>query len=90
MITQIAIALFGLTAIWFSQSGKPKQRKWAPILGLCSQPFWFYATYSAEQWGIFALAMFYTLAWCRGIKTHWFPERGAQAMWRHLKKEFPQ
>jgi hypothetical protein len=74
MITQAAIAVFGLTAIWFSQSTNVKQRKFAPILGLCSQPFWFYATYSAEQWGIFVLAVFYTLAWCRGIKTYWFTE----------------
>ena len=72
MISQLAIALFGLTAIWLTQSVSAAQRKWAPVLGLCSQPFWFYATFTAEQWGIFVLAVFYTLAWCRGIKNQWF------------------
>ncbi|WP_289101030.1 hypothetical protein [uncultured Marinobacter sp.] len=88
MIEQIAIAVFGLTAIWLSQAPSEAHRKWAPVLGLMSQPFWFYATLAAEQYGIFVLTLFYTLAWCRGIKNHWFPKRGVHAMWEHLKKEF--
>tara|TARA_B100001105_G_C22307688_1_gene406658 strand:- start:548 stop:778 length:231 start_codon:yes stop_codon:yes gene_type:complete len=71
MIEQIAIAFFGLSAIWLSQSAREASRKWAPILGLSSQPFWFYATLTAEQWGIFVLSLFYTLAWMRGVKNHW-------------------
>lgn len=68
---QIAIAVFGLSAIWMSQAPSDRSRKWAPVLGLCSQPFWFYATFTAEQWGILILSVFYTLAWMRGIKNHW-------------------
>ena len=35
------------------------------------QPFWFYATWKAGQWGIFALCTLYTYAWARGVWTHW-------------------
>lgn len=71
MIEQMAIAFFGLSAIWMTQAPSDKHRKWAPVLGLCSQPFWFYATLTAEQYGIFVLSIFYTMAWARGIKNHW-------------------
>jgi len=73
MIAQLAIAVFGVTAIWLSQASSLKSRKWAPVYGLAGQPFWIYATFSAEQWGIFVLSMFYTVAWMRGIKNHWIP-----------------
>lgn len=71
MIEQAAIAVFGVSAIWLSQSANVKARKWAPVLGLAGQPFWIYATFEAGQWGIFILSMFYTAAWARGIKTQW-------------------
>lgn len=71
MIEQIAIAAFGVTAIWFSQDSDPKKSKYACIFGLMSQPFWFYATYTAEQWGIFALCFCYAAAWIRGFYNNW-------------------
>jgi hypothetical protein len=69
MIDQIGIALLGVTAIWLSQGEKGK--KYACIFGLLAQPFWFYATWKAEQWGIFGLTFLYTLAWARGVYTNW-------------------
>lgn len=71
MIAQFAIALFGVTAIFLSQSSDAKQRKFACLFGLISQPFWFWSAISAEQWGIFMLCCFYTVAWARGVKTNW-------------------
>jgi hypothetical protein len=71
MIAQLGIALFGLAAIWLSQSPAPQVQRWACVLGLCGQPFWFYVTWTAEQYGIFALCVLYTLSWARGVKTHW-------------------
>jgi hypothetical protein len=41
------------------------------VFGLVSQPFWFYATIQAEQWGIVVLCFFYTLAWLKGFWTYW-------------------
>ena len=71
MIEQIAIALFGVTAVFLSQDNRPLVRKWAPILGLCSQPFWFYATFKAGQWGIFGLSFLYAFSWGRGFYYQW-------------------
>lgn len=71
---QIAIALTGVTAIWLSQSEQGGFRKWACIFGLVGQPFWLYSAYTAEQWGIFVLCIFYTLAWFKGFRVHWLSE----------------
>lgn len=71
VIAQIAIAVFGVSAVWLSQDHRPHWRRWAPIMGLAGQPAWLYATYTAEQWGIFALCGVYTAAWARGFHNHW-------------------
>ena len=41
------------------------------VFQIFGKPFWFYAAWSAEQWGIFALCVLYTYAWARGVWTHW-------------------
>lgn len=69
---QFAIALFGATAVWCSQDSRESVRRFASILGLIGQPFWFYATYSAQQWGMFALCFLYSAAWCRGFYNGWW------------------
>jgi|GEM_PF-3142161 len=71
MIEQFAIALFGVTAIWLSQSEHEGRRKWASVFGLIGQPFWFYAAWVTGQWGIFFLSFLYTAAWFKGFRTHW-------------------
>lgn len=68
---QIAIALTGAIAVWLSQDARAGWRKWACIFGLCGQPFWFYATWTAAQYGIFALCFIYTWAWFRGFRHYW-------------------
>ena len=71
MITQIGIGIFGLTAIWLSQDQRESWRRCACLSGMAGQPFWFHATFTTEQWGIFVLAFFYTWAWGRGVWHHW-------------------
>ena len=68
---QILIGVTDGLAILFTQLKNQKLNKYAPILGLLSQPFWFYTTWMHEQWGIFALSFFYTYAWMIGIKNKW-------------------
>lgn len=41
-ITQTAIALLGASAVWLSQSRTNRFQKWACIVGLLQQPFWFW------------------------------------------------
>lgn len=64
---QIGIALTGVVAVFLSQDTRPGWRRWACIFGLAGQPFWFYASFVAEQWGIFALCFLYAASWARGL-----------------------
>lgn len=74
MIEQLAIAIFGVTAIFLSQDEDKNKQKYACIFGLISQPFWFWTTIKGEQWGMVVLCFFYSYAWYRGFKTHWTPK----------------
>ena len=76
MMSQIGIMTFGLVAIWLSQDSRESVRRWACISGMCSQPFWFWSSWQAEQWGIFAISFAYTFCWWRGVRAHWL-QRGA-------------
>lgn len=68
---QLGIALFGVTAVTLTQIGNKKLARWACIIGMISQPFWLYATHSAEQWGMFFVCILYTIAWGIGIFKQW-------------------
>ena len=70
-LDQIGITLSGVIAIWLTQDKRATWRRWACIFGMLAQPFWFYAAWKAEQWGIFAMCTLYTYAWARGLWVHW-------------------
>ena len=76
---QLAIAFTGAFAVYLSQDKSPKARKFACIFGLIGQPFWFYTTYTNEQWGIFALCFFYTYSWLKGFKNNWLTTKAKKA-----------
>lgn len=71
MIAQIGIGVFGMTAVMLLPCKDEKIRRWGYVLGVCAQPFWFYETYTKEQWGIFFLSIFYSINWLRGVWNHW-------------------
>lgn len=71
MLIQIGIAITGMVAIWLTQQPNQSLHRYASIFGLIGQPLWFYATYSAEQWGMFALCFGYTYAWWIGFRRNW-------------------
>lgn len=72
MIVQIFIAVTELIAIWLLQDQRKSHRKFAPVFGILGQPFWFYSSYQADQWGAFILCFFFTAAWIKGLKDYWF------------------
>lgn len=72
---QFAIALTGVAAIWLSQDKRESWRRYSCVLGLIGQPFWFYSSWKAQQWGIFLLSIFYTWAWIRGLRMYWLRSR---------------
>jgi nicotinamide riboside transporter PnuC len=71
MIEQALIFITGICAVWLSQDQKSGMRRYACLFGLAGQPFWFYTSYQASQWGIFILSIFYTLAWAKGFYLWW-------------------
>lgn len=68
---QLGVLLFGLAAMWASQAPTDQQRRWACLFGLCAQPFWFYETWAAGQWGMFVFAFACTASWLRGLRHYW-------------------
>lgn len=70
-LAQVGIAIFGVTAVALSQSKHFTTRRWASVFGLVGQPFWIYAAWHAQQWGILALCALYTASWAQGLYTHW-------------------
>lgn len=69
-MTQAAILILSAAAMWLV-SGRSRHARLGWALGLASQPFWLYATFEAGQWGMFALAVFYSFAWANGLWNHW-------------------
>jgi len=63
---QIIIAITGGLSSWMIHDTRKKVRFYACLLALIGQPAWFYAAYVANQWGILAMDVIYTMAWIRG------------------------
>lgn len=72
---QSALAILGPTAIWLSQSRSVRFQRWACIVGLVSQPFWFWSVWSSGQWGVGVVAVVCALAWLKGLWVHWLAPR---------------
>jgi len=72
---QACILLLSMSAAITLSFQEFRIRRWGYWIGLSSQPFWFIATCRAEQWGMFALAFFYTGTWSLGVYNHWFKPR---------------
>lgn len=75
MIAQAGIVVFGMLAIWCANSTDELQRRLACLFGLAAQPFWFYETASAGQWGIFAISFVYAYSWYRGFRRDWWSSK---------------
>lgn len=73
MIEQIVIAVCGIASVWLSQDRRRSNaQRWACIFGIVAQPFWFYACWKAQQWGIVLLTFVYTAGWLRGVYNFWW------------------
>ena len=74
-IVQTALAILGPVAIWLSQSRSREFQRWACIVGLVSQPFWFWSVWRSGQWGVGVVAVVCALAWLKGLWVHWLAPR---------------
>lgn len=85
MHVQVFIALFSVTAVALSQCESLSLRRWASVFGLVSQPFWYWTSWHAEQWGIFALSFLYTAAWTKGFWQAWVNPMPEYSAAQHLE-----
>lgn len=72
-ISQVAIMLLGASSILLVA----KKNKWGFVLGLISQPFWFYTSFVNQQWGVLFVSFLYTISWLIGIHEWFFKEKEA-------------
>ena len=68
-IIQVALVVFGVGAVYLTQCKSAKARRWAPVVGLLGQPFWFAAAWG--QPGMLAVVTLYTAVWAKGCFTAW-------------------
>jgi hypothetical protein len=74
IFAQVAIFVLGPTAIVLSNMHNAAVRRWAPVVGLSSQPFWFWTTAAHHQWPVFLTSIIYTAAWLRGLYNQWYSQ----------------
>ena len=68
---QLALAFFGLSAMFMATGHNPRARRWAPIVGICGQPFWVIFSIQTHAWGLLALSAVYTAVYVRGAILQW-------------------
>lgn len=71
---QIIIPILSLSSIYITQQKNESIKKYACLLGMMSQPFWFYSFYHAQQWGSFVTAIGFTFVWGLGIYNYWIKD----------------
>lgn len=68
---QLALAFFGLTALYMATGHNTRARRWAPLVGLAGQPFWIIFAVQAGAWGLLALSIAYSAVYVRGAWIQW-------------------
>ncbi len=63
MLSFTAICMLNIPGPW---------ERWAPVVGLASQPFWIVETYRRDQLGMFVLSIVFCVPWAIGIARHFF------------------
>lgn len=72
VLTQLALAVCGLAALYMATcTTSQTARRWAPVVGLCGQPFWLLFAWGAGAWGMFILSLVYSGVYIRGAFVQW-------------------
>ena len=74
MFIQLGIVITGMFSIWLTQQHREEWKRYACLIGMAGQPLWLYSSYTTEQWGVFALSIFYMYSWGLGIKNNWLKD----------------
>lgn len=73
-IRQVMLAGLSLMAVVLSQSTRERRRRCACIAGLLAQPWWFFETLDAKQWGMLGVTCAYTAVWAGSFWRQWVHE----------------
>lgn len=73
---QVGMSAFGLAALAFAMGSSPQLRRWAPVVGLVSQVFWFAFAWRTHRQGVdvrglLVLCAAYTAVYLRGAVIQW-------------------
>lgn len=68
---QFALAAFGIAALVMAMTNDPTLRRWAPVVGLCGQPFWLLFAYQTGAWGLFIISVVYTMVYAYNAGVQW-------------------
>lgn len=70
-ISEAMIFVLGSGAVFLLNLNN-KWSKWGAIIGLLSEPFWFFSAWQSGSWGIFAVSFIYTISYINGVYNFWF------------------
>ena len=71
LLANVIIPVFGTLAFAMSQTSNPVLRKYAPILGLSAQPFWFYTQWTSANFGVILICFLYAGIWVFSLYHQW-------------------
>ena len=60
-----------LYLLYMATGHNARARRWAPIVGLCGQPFWLVFAVQSSAWGLLALSLAYSAVYVRGAWVQW-------------------
>ncbi len=68
----IFLAVLSIAALYSVTHQNPRLRKAAPIFGVTAQPFWLYAAWTSQEWGILVVTCVYAAIWIKDLVYTWF------------------
>lgn len=69
----IQALIFIFSCLSITLFARKRTFRWGFIVGLCGQPFWVYETLRLEQWGMFAISLYFAFTYLIGVRNHWKP-----------------
>lgn len=69
-MSQFFLLVLTILAIALIQCERRKLRFIGSIVGVAAQPFWFYETYTNDQWGMLVVTCLMTIIYLWGVLKH--------------------
>ena len=70
-LVQAAILILSGVTAWLLASKHARVRRWGYVVGIVGEPFWLYASWVTNQWGVVLLALWWTAQYIRGAINNW-------------------